>query len=62
MGFTKKQDDNMTIWQFDDNTQNAINQNVIAEIVKLPNCHTNFLSDGIRRNGHSRLGSVGKVM
>ena len=39
MGFIKKQDDNMTIWQFDDTIQKSINQMIMIEIVKLPNCH-----------------------
>ena len=29
----------MTIWQFDSTTQNTIYQQIIVEIVKLPNCH-----------------------
>ena len=39
MGFIKKQDDNLTIWQFDDNLQASIDQANMCEIVKLPYCH-----------------------
>ncbi len=39
MGFIKKQDDNLTIWQFDKALQIAIFQDIMIEIVKLPNCH-----------------------
>ena len=39
MGFIKKQDDNLTIWQFDDNMQASINQANVYENVKLPYCH-----------------------
>ena len=39
MGFIKKQDDNLTIWQFDDNMQASIDQANMCEIVKLPYCH-----------------------
>ena len=39
MDFIEKQDDNMTIWQFDSITQNITDQIIITHIVKLPNCH-----------------------
>ena len=39
MDYTKKQDDNMTIWQFDKTTQDTVNKQITIEIVKLSNCH-----------------------
>ena len=36
MDFIEKQDDNMTIWQFDSITQNITDQIIITHIVKLP--------------------------
>ena len=35
MDFIEKQDDNMTIWQFDSITQNITDQIIITHIVKL---------------------------
>ena len=32
----------MTIWQFDGTIQKTINQIIVIEIVKLPNCHEKF--------------------
>ena len=35
----------MTIWQFDGTIQTTINQMIMIEIVKLPNCHVKICDD-----------------
>ena len=35
----------MTIWQFDGTIQKTINQMIMIEIVKLPNCHVKICDD-----------------
>ena len=56
MGFIKKQDDNMTIWQFDNVLQSVVNKAVTMEIVKLPNCHDkNFKLAGIAARSEQQV-------